>query len=468
MDLHFEEHNNQSLKRFEKMLRTDTVYFFDSAEFERIIHFYIDGGKINLAKKAIALSLDQHPAIIGLRLLKAELLILEEKFSEALQILDEIEALEPTNEEVFIQKAMLLSKQEKHQESIKLLEKALEFSEETNSDVLSLIAMEYLFLEDFDRAILYFRNCLEMDSSDFTTLFNIVYCYDMLERPNEAIAFLKQHIDEEPFSETAWHQLGRQYANLKDYIEALKAFDYAILIDDQFIGAYLEKAKTLEALNRYDEAIANYLITTELDDPTAFAFLRVGSCYEKLNQKRKAIDFYLKSKEQDPFLDKPLLALADLYFKNDDYQKALFYINQLINIDDENPNFWKIYAQSNLKIAFFEEAAKAFQKCLDLDDNSLEIHLALADTYYFIGDYKEAIKTLFKTEIFYHGHAEIEYRLSGLHFLIKSNDLGVKHLEKALQINFQKYREFQSLFPAIHNSKGVKAIVASFRNASNQ
>ena len=82
MDLHYDEHNNQSLRRFEKMLKTNSVYFFDSAEFDRIVKYYIDNGRINLAKKAISLGLEQHPDIIDLRLLKAELLIIEEKYSD--------------------------------------------------------------------------------------------------------------------------------------------------------------------------------------------------------------------------------------------------------------------------------------------------------------------------------------------------------------------------------------------------
>ncbi len=110
MDLNYDEYDNKSLKRFEKMLKTDSVYFFDSSEFDRIIKYYIDNGKINLARKAISLGEQQHPNIIGLRLLKAELFIIEEKFSEAIRLLDEVEAVEPTNEEVYIQKAMLFSK----------------------------------------------------------------------------------------------------------------------------------------------------------------------------------------------------------------------------------------------------------------------------------------------------------------------------------------------------------------------
>lgn len=464
MDLHFEEHDNKSLKRFEKMLKTDAIYFFDSTEFERIIKYYIDSGKINLANKAITLGLQQHPATSGLRLLKAEMLIIEDKFAEALRLLNEVEALEPTNEEVFIQKALLLSKKEKHEEAIQLLKKVLEFSEEDNLDVLSLIGMEYLFLEDFERALLYFKNCLEIEADDHTNLYNIVYCYDMLNQGEKAIVYLNKHIDREPFSEVAWHQLGRQYALLEKHNESLQAFDYALLIDDQFIGAYLEKAQVLEEVGRYREAIENYLITTELDDPSAFAFFRIGKNFEKLKNSNAASEYYLKSNEQDPFLDKPLVALANLYFEKEEYNKTLFYLNMLIEIDDENPEYWRLYALSNLKISFFNEAANAFRKCIELGGNNLETYMELADTYYYIGDLKESIKILLEAEIYYHNHVDIEYRLSGLYFLIKSTTLAEQYLLKALQKNPNKYRLFQSLFPVVYNSKIVKGILLKFRN----
>ena len=41
------------LLKFESMLKTNTVYFFDSNEFEEIVSHYMDVGKISLAKKAI-------------------------------------------------------------------------------------------------------------------------------------------------------------------------------------------------------------------------------------------------------------------------------------------------------------------------------------------------------------------------------------------------------------------------------
>lgn len=466
MDLNYDEQDNKSLKRFEKMLRTDTVYFFDSSEFDRIIKYYIDNGKLHLAKKAISLGLQQHPDIISLRLLKAELLIIEEKFTDALQLLDEVEALEPTNEEVYIQKAMLLSKQEKHAKAIELLLKAKDLTEESNLDVLSLIGMEYLFLEDFEQALSFFKSCLEIDGTDATSLYNVVYCYDMLDQQEKAIDFLKLYIEKEPFSETAWHQLGRQYAILERNIEALIAFDYAIIIDEQFIGAYIEKAKILEELGRYEEAIENYVVTTELEDPTAFVYYRIGKNFEKLNNTNRAREYFLKSNEQDPFLDKPLLALASLYYNIEEFQKAIYYINKLIEINDENADYWVLYGQSNLKISFFEEAAKAYRKSIEFGDNTLDTFTSLADTLYYLGDYNDAIKELLKAQIFFHKQAEIEYRLGGLYFLIHSNTLGKKHLLSALGINASKYKLFKSLFPVIHNSKVVKVIVTNYKYPS--
>ena len=62
-------HNNLSLSKFESMLKTNNVFFFDSTEFEGIIHYYFDQGRQSLANKAIKLGLEQHPTSIILKLL---------------------------------------------------------------------------------------------------------------------------------------------------------------------------------------------------------------------------------------------------------------------------------------------------------------------------------------------------------------------------------------------------------------
>ena len=43
------------LSKFESMLKTNSVYFFDSSEFEEIVLHYMNVGKMSLAKKALEL-----------------------------------------------------------------------------------------------------------------------------------------------------------------------------------------------------------------------------------------------------------------------------------------------------------------------------------------------------------------------------------------------------------------------------
>ena len=63
-----DDNNNFSLTKFESMLKTNNVLFFDSSEFENIIQHYLEIGKIALAKKAIKMGLEQHPTSVNLKL----------------------------------------------------------------------------------------------------------------------------------------------------------------------------------------------------------------------------------------------------------------------------------------------------------------------------------------------------------------------------------------------------------------
>ena len=160
----FENNKNISLTRFEKMLKTNKILFFDSNEFENIISYYLENGKINLAKKAIKLGLEQHPASSNLALFQIEILIFENKLDNAEKLLDDLVFSEPSNEEIYIQKANIYSKRKLHLRAITCLNEILKFSTD-NPEVYSLIGIEYLFMEDFENAKINFINCLKYDES---------------------------------------------------------------------------------------------------------------------------------------------------------------------------------------------------------------------------------------------------------------------------------------------------------------
>ena len=458
MEYSSNDNNSLPLTRFESMLKTNNVLFFDSEEFENIIHHYLNQGKMALAKKAIKLGLDQHPTSTNLKLFKVEVYVFENKLTEADALLNELYQLEPLNEEIYIQKANILSKKDEHLQAIDVLKKALELTDDV-VDLYSLIGMEFLFLDQFENAKTYFMKCLEQDIEDYSALYNIIYCFDFLDQNTEAIEYLNLFLDKNPYCEIAWHQLGKQYFTLKDYKKALTAFDFAIISDDTFVGAYLEKGKALEKLKRYEEAIEFYSITLKLDDPTSFALLRIGNCYEKLKKDDLAVQYYYKTVHEDPLLDKGWIAITRFYNKRKNYQKALYYINKAINIDGENVVYWKLYAQINMRLKLYEEAERGFKKTLELGNYELSTWISRGDLLIKLGEAEAAVYNFEQAVEFYPENAELEYRLAGLYFLLNQTSKGSFHLKNGLKYNSEYSFILDELFPDVCLKTQVKNLL---------
>jgi len=457
-----EEEYNLSLSKFESMLKTNKVLFFDSEEFEEIILHYLDIGKASLAKKALKLALEQHPKSTGLKLVQVEMLVYEDKLEMAEKLLNELYAIEPHNEEIYIQKANIYSKRDNHEKAVELLKIALQYTDDY-ADVYNLIGMEYLFMDNLELAKESFIKCLEEDTEDQAALYNVVYCFEFLDQNLEAIEYLKQYIDKNPYSEIAWHQSGRLYYGVKDYENAIRSFEYATYIDEEFIGAFMEKGKALERLKRYEEAIDSYNRTIELDDPTSYALLRIGKCYEKLGNKTLALKFFNKTVHEDPLLDKGWIAITDFYVRQKNYQKALFFVNKALAIDNENHLYWKRYATINKAMNLFEEAEVGYRKAVEHGDYQLDTWLFWVDILQFLGEFDSAVQTLLQASEYFPEQYEVEYRLAGLYFMLQENEKGVFHLSNGLRLNFANHTLLQELFPVISDKRIVQSCIAKYK-----
>jgi tetratricopeptide (TPR) repeat protein len=446
------------------MLKTNKVLFFDSEEFEEIILHYLDMGKATLAKKALKLGLEQHPKSTGLKLVQVEMLVYDDKLDQAEKLLNELFAIEPTNEEIFIQKANIYSKRDNHEKAVEFLQTALIYTEDY-ADVYNLIGMEYLFMDNLELAKENFIKCLEEDFEDQSALYNVVYCFEFLDQNLEAIEYLKTYIDRNPYSEIAWHQSGRLYYGVKDYENAVRAFEFATYIDEEFLGAFMEKGKALERLKKYEEAIESYNRTIELDDPTSYALLRIGKCYEKLGNKVEALKYFNKTVHEDPLLDKGWIAITDFYVRQKNYQKALFYVNKALAIDDQNRLYWKRFATINKAINLFEEAEFGYRKAVEFGDYQLDTWLFWVDMMQNMGEINNAILTLIQAAEYFPEECEIEYRLAGLHLSLHEEEKGNFHLSNGLRLNAKHNTILEELFPMVWERQSVKDYIAKYQKS---
>lgn len=450
--------DEMSIEKFELMLKTNEVGFFDSDEFEEIIEHYLDEGKMALARKAIRLAMAQHPTSVNLKLFHAEMLVFDDKFEPAHVLLNELHELEPENSEIYIQKANIFSKTERHDKAIHLLNEALILTDD-KADVYNLIGMEFLFTEDYSNAKVNFIQCLELDDEDYSALYNIIYCFDFLEEQEQAIDFLNLFLNDHPYCEVAWHQVGKQYFDLKMYEKSLAAFEFAIISDDLFIGAYLEKGKVLEKLGRYNEAIENYQFTLELDDPTSFAYLRLGKCFHKLGNDEQSIKYFKKTITEDPLLDKGWIAIVDYYSKKLNYPKALNYIEKAIEVDGENALYWIRYANLNKRLNFFEEAEHGYRRAIELGNYEEKTWTSRADILLALGETEAVISNLNHGLEFYPEHVEMEYRIAGAYYKLNESVKARFHLQNALKSDPEYIIILEELFPKVYQMPEVQELI---------
>lgn len=379
MNDNFQDFFSDSIIKFESMINSNKFLFFDSEEFESIIIYYLESGNSSMANKAIKMAIEQYPKNTSILLLKVEALIFENNIEEAEKIIDSLYEIDRNNSEIIIQKSRILSKRKKHSKSINLLKKISKDCE-FYSDALVMIGKEYLFIDNFENAKEKFKEYIKNHQLDYAVLNNLLYCFDALGNTDNTINYLNDFLEENPYCEVAWHQLGKQYLKKDLFKEALTAFDFAIISDDSFVGAYLEMGKVLEKLNKINQAIEQYEIVTKIDEPNPFALYRIACCHNKLGNIELAISYYNKTVEEDPIHDSAWMSLATSYYKQKDYLEAKNHLIKAIEIDSENIKYWELYCKINLDLNNNEEVEISFKEILSLGNLSLSTLIFLTKT----------------------------------------------------------------------------------------
>lgn len=442
------EEIQSSITRFEKMLKTNLIYFFDAQEFEDIIIHYLGYGEQQLAKKALKMGLEQHPSSLELMLLQSEVLIMDEKFEAALELLEYVEKLTPNDEEIALQKASIASKKGEHEKAISCLHRALELTEDP-PEIWNLLGMEHLLAEEYGKAVYFFKNCIEENPEDYPSLYNLLFCYEQLDQDEIAIEVLNHILENDPYCEVAWHHLGKLYYKSDKIKEALTAFDFAIISDDTFSGSYIEKGKILEQLGRINEAIEHYEIVLNTEEPNGFILHSIGNCHQKLGNNSLALQFYLKSVKTEPGNENGWEKLIDFYLTVNQEKKAKKCLDNALDINSDSVLLWKKSAEFNQKLEKPNKAIEAYNQIIDLGYYELDIILKLIDLHLKQSQWKVAFELAKEANAEFPETLAIQLRLGGCYAQLGNIKKAQFYLEWETLDKEQKV-ELAQLFPKLN------------------
>jgi tetratricopeptide (TPR) repeat protein len=131
----------------------------------------------------------------------------------------------------------------------------MQLAHEKTPDALIHLAGAYENLEQYQNAIKFYKQALELEEDADDALYGIAFCLYQLEKCMEAIHFVKLAIKENPEVSDYYTLLGDCEDDLGNFQSSVEAYQEAIVLDPTNVEAWLNWSETYYIIEDYTMAI---------------------------------------------------------------------------------------------------------------------------------------------------------------------------------------------------------------------
>ncbi len=384
-----EDETMEVVLRFETMLKHKQSFFFDVVDFESIIDFYLSSDNSKLATEAVEIASSMHPYSTEIQLRKAEMFVINKKYSEALSILSMLERIEPDNGEVFFLKGQAYLEQKELEMANKAFWQVTECSLEDKVEMFYHIASLYQEADEVNLAIRFLLLAYSIESTSLNVLFDLGYCYERIDELGESEKYYNLYLDIAPFSSSVWYNLGIIFTRSGNFAKALEAYDFALAVDPTNVSAIHNMSNTYATLGKYGEAAKLFISLIDFEPENPRVYSSIGECYEKLEENEKAIEYFDKALKILSSLSDAYYGKALVYLKTERVNLAHENIKMALALEAENYDYWLCLAKVKFGMGKDDEAIEAYKEATLLNADEPDAFIGLAEIRLFQEDFDE-------------------------------------------------------------------------------
>jgi tetratricopeptide (TPR) repeat protein len=461
---HDKEELKELLQQFENLKAGKYPSFIEEESFGRIIDYFDEIEQLQQALEAAEYGIVQYPYSATLLLKKADMLLALRFYKEALVALEQAEILDAKDSTLYILKTDAYLALDQQQKAATVLEAALEnFEGEEKISLLFELADVYDDYEDFDKVFECLKMILELDPVNEEALYKICFWTDFTGRNEEAIKLHQKIIDDHPFNELAWFNLGAAYQGLKLYEKSIDAYQYAVAIDDKFDYAWRNMGDAFIRLRKYKNAIEVLEKVLELSRPEEVIYEAIGHCYDKLANYAQARFNYRKASHLNKYDGQLQYKIACTYMNEANWETAIKTLETALQMHKLHPEYNLAMGQCYMEMGRLEDAITHLGNVVRIRPKKVSGWVELLNCLYKA----ELFEDMLEYSIFAHEQTDgkpifIFYKSIAFFALSKSKD-ALLQLELGMSQNPKLLKKFIAINPSLLQSQQVVDVIAKFK-----
>jgi tetratricopeptide (TPR) repeat protein len=436
----------------------------DEEEYEFLIDYFEGEGDKDNAKAACELGTTFYPYSTNLLLRKCEWLSDQNKFGQALKVLDDLDIIEQNNIDALFMRVEILIEQNKYEDAIKILNEALPNQDDDNKTEIYLELSElYDQLEDYEKVYDSLKKLLLHDPQNEEAMLRICFWADITNQQDDAIKLYQSIIENNPFSTIAWYNLGAAYQGLKLFEKSIECYTNCIDLDEQFEYAYRNLGDAYIQLKKYDEAIDALEKHLKISTPEDIILEAIGDCWERKKDYKTARTYYQKAIQMSPEDDSIFYKIGKTYTSEAQWEKAMKSYSKAFQLNKLNSTYCIALGNCLMAMEVIKEALVCYLNAVRLKPNSKATWQALIKALYTAGYYEEALSQVLMAEDLCLGKTEfIFYKSIVLLALGKTKD-AILQLEFAMDVAPQKVNSLKYLDKDITHHPAIADVLARYK-----
>ncbi len=452
------------IRQFQNLKAGRANSFLEEDAFEKIVDYFDDIEDIPQALEAVEMGIEQYPYSAMLNIKKADLLIATRRYHEALSILHHAELLDSNDINLYILKTDVYLALDQQEKAVELLENALQlFEGRERIEMLFELADVYDDYEEFDKLFDCLKLILEQDPTNEEALYKICFWTDFTGRNEESIRLHQQIIEEHPYSELAWFNLGAAYQGLKLYEKSIDAYKYAVAIDEKFDYAYRNMGDAYIRLRKFKDAIEALERVLELSRPEDVIYEAIGHCYDRLKNYAQARFYYRKASHLNQEDSKLYYKIACTYINEGQWTTAVKQLQTALQIHRLQPEYNLAMGECKMQLGEFKEAIQYFSTVVAQRPKNISSWEALIRCLYSGEYFDEALEQISAANRHTDNKPIFTFYLSAVYFAMGKMKEGLLQLEKGMSKTPRLLKKLIDLNPALLQHQQVVDLVARYK-----